>query len=126
LIQEELSSGWSRVIEHDLAGEATFPVYIDCTYRQGRYDDHGVARHGYAVDAPFIDTPQQARYHYGKRFGIEASYRLANQSRATTTSHDVALRLLLFVTSLLPQNVWRYLHWAYVASPRRGGRRLWR
>ena len=27
--------------------------------------------------------------------------------------------------SLLLQNVWRYLHWEYVATPRRGGRRLW-
>ena len=27
--------------------------------------------------------------------------------------------------SLLIQNVWRYLHWEYVATPRRGGRRLW-
>jgi len=33
-----------------------FPVYIDCTYQNGRYDDHGVARHGYAADAPFIDS----------------------------------------------------------------------
>jgi hypothetical protein len=31
---------------------------------------------------------------------------------------------LLFVVSLLLQNVWRYLHWRYVAAPRRGGRRL--
>ncbi|MFC4986687.1 ISH3 family transposase, partial [Saliphagus infecundisoli] len=31
----------------------------------------------------------------------------------------------LFVVSLLLQNVWRYLHWKYVAAPRRGGRRLW-
>jgi len=27
--------------------------------------------------------------------------------------------------SLLLQNVWRYLHYEYVATPRRGGRRLW-
>jgi hypothetical protein len=29
------------------------------------------------------------------------------------------------VVSLLLQNVWRYLHWRYVAAPRRGRRRLW-
>ncbi|ELY51677.1 transposase (ISH3) [Natronolimnohabitans innermongolicus JCM 12255] len=29
------------------------------------------------------------------------------------------------VLSLLIQNIWRYLHWVYVATPRRGGRRLW-
>jgi hypothetical protein len=124
-IQDELSRGWSRVIKHDLAGKVTFPVFIDCTYQRGRYDEHGVARHGYAVDAPFITTPREARYHYAKRFGIEASYRLAKQSLATTSSRDAGLRLLLFVVSLLLQNVWRYLHWGYVAAPRHGGRRLW-
>ena len=36
------------------------------------------------------------------------------------------MRLLYVVVSLLLQNVWRYLHWEYVATPRRGGRRLWR
>jgi len=124
-IQAELSNGWSRVIEHELAGRVSFPVFIDCVYQRGRYDEHGVARHGYAVDAPFITTPREARKHYSKRFGIEASYRLAKQSLALTSSRDAGLRLLLFVVSLLLQNVWRYLHWMYVAAPRRGGRRLW-
>jgi len=85
-IKNELSEGWGREIEHGLTTEfdgheltVEFPVMIDCTYQQGRYDEHGVARHGYAVDAPFIDTPRQARKHYSKRFGIEATYRL--QSR---------------------------------------------
>ena len=27
--------------------------------------------------------------------------------------------------SLLFQNAWRYLHWEYVATPRRGGHRFW-
>jgi len=123
-IKDELSSGWSRVIEHELAGKVTFPVYIDCVYQQGRYDENGVARHGYAADAPFIETPRDAREYYRKRFGIESSYRLARQSLALTSSRDAGLRLLLFVVSLLLQNVWRYLHWMYVAAPRRGGRRL--
>ncbi len=45
------------MIEHDLHGEIDghtwtidFPVYIDCTYQQGKYDEKGVARHGYAID----------------------------------------------------------------------------
>jgi len=45
-----------------------------------------VARHGYAADAPFIDSPRDARYHYSKRFGIESSYRLFEQAIATTTT----------------------------------------
>ena len=131
-IQQELSEGWSREIEHDLTTEfdghewtVEFPVMIDCTYRMGRYGDHGVARHGYAVNAPFIDTPRQARRHYSKRFGIEATYRLSESSLISTTVTDQTRRLLFVVISLLLQNVWRYLHWEYVATPRRGGRRLW-
>jgi len=131
-IQQELSEGWSRVIQHDLTGKldghswtVEFPVYIDCTYLNGKYDDNGVARHGYAADAPFIEIPRDARYHYSKRFGIESSYRLSEQAIATTTTRDATVRLLYVVVSLLLQNVWRYLHYEYVATPRRGGRRLW-
>ena len=94
-IQQELSEGWSREIEHDLTTEfdghewtVEFPVMIDCTYKMGRYDDHEVARHGYAVDAPFIDTPRQARRHYSKRFGIGATYRLSESSLIFTTVTD--------------------------------------
>jgi len=83
-IQQELSGRWSRVIQHDLTGKldghgwtVEFPLYIDCTYLNGKCDDHGVARHGYAADAPFIKTPRDARCHYSKRFGIESSYRLS-------------------------------------------------
>ncbi|THE63125.1 ISH3 family transposase [Salinadaptatus halalkaliphilus] len=131
-IKNELSTGWSREITHDLTtsyGEnewtVEFPVMIDCTYKNGRYGEHGVARHGYAVDALFVDEPRQARSHYSKRFGIEASYRLSESTIISTTTQDPTRRLLFVVLSLLIQNVWRYLHWEYVATPRRGGRRLW-
>ncbi|MDW7539547.1 ISH3 family transposase, partial [Haloferax volcanii] len=50
-IKRELSEGWSRVIQHSLTAKldghswtVEFPVYIDCTYQNGRYDEHGVAR----------------------------------------------------------------------------------
>ena len=131
-IQDELSRGWSRVIDHQMQTEfddhswtVEFPVYIDCTYQQGKYDEEGVARHGHAVDAPFIDTPRQARTYYSRRFGIESSYRLSERSIATTTTQNPAVRFLYVLLSFLLQNAWRYLHWEYVASPRRGARRLW-
>ncbi len=69
-IKQELSEGWSRVSEHDLTAKldshswtVEFPVYIDCTYQNGRYDEHGVARQRRSRDALFIDTPRDARYH---------------------------------------------------------------
>jgi len=54
-----------------------------------------------------------------------SSYRLFEQAIATTTTRGSTVRLLYVVVSLLLQNVWRYLHYEYVATPRRGGRRLW-
>jgi len=45
-----------------------------------------MARHGYAADAPFSETPRDARYRYAKRFSIEASYNLSEQSIATTSA----------------------------------------
>ena len=131
-IQSELDQGWSRQIEHSLSVSAAdpewtveFPVFIDCTYQQGRYDEHGVARHGYAAEADFIETPRQARYHYDKRFGIEASYRLSEQSMISTTTRNPVVWLLFVVISLLLQNAWRYLHWEFVSERSRGGRQLW-
>ena len=80
-----------------------------------------MARHGYAADAPFIDTPWQARKHYGKRFGIEATYRLSESSLISMTATDQTRRLLFVIISLLLQDVWRYLHWECVATPRQAG-----
>ena len=131
-IQRQLNRGWSRTIDHEMQAELDghswtieFPVYIDCTYQQGKYGEERVARHGYAVDAPFIDTPRQARTYYSRRFGIESSYRLSERSIATTTTQNPTVRFLYVLISFLLQNAWRYLHWEYVASPRRGARRLW-
>jgi len=76
------------VIEYELARKVRLPVYIDCVYQQGRYDEHGVARQRRSRDAPVIETPRDAREHYRKRFGIESSYRLAKQSLALTNSRD--------------------------------------
>lgn len=111
-ITRELSDGWNREIEHDLTTSVgdhewtvEFPAMIDCTYQNGRYDEYGVARHGDAADAPFIDTPRQARQHYSERFGIEATYRFSESSLISTTTKDVFKRLLFVMISLLLQNV---------------------
>jgi len=120
------------VIQHELTAKldshsrtVEFPVYIDCTYQNGRYDEQRVARHGYTANAPFIDLPRDARYHYAKRFGIEAGCRPSKQSITTTSTQSPIVGLLYVVVSLLLQNVCRYLYWMCVATPRRGGRRLW-
>lgn len=137
-IKCELNQGWSRQIDHDLttslgdhSWKVDFPIYIKANYvykepeKDGEDEIREVMRHGYAADAPFIDTPDQAQYHYSKRFGIESAYRLVEDGGiATTTSPSAVIRFVLFLVSLVLQNAWRYLHWEYVATPRRGGRRL--
>jgi IS4 transposase len=132
-INKELSEGWSRETGHDLTTEfadhgwtVEFPVMIDYPSRMCRDDEHGVGRQRRSRDAPFIDTPQQARQHYSKRFGVEATYQLSESSLIPTTATDQTRRLLFVVVSLLLwQNVWRYLHWEYAATLRRGRCRLW-
>jgi len=86
-----------------------------------------VARHGYAADAPFIDSPRDARYHYSKRFGIESSYRLFEQAIATTTTRDPTVRLLYVRGGESPLTERLAVPSLRVCgdAPRRGGRRLW-
>ncbi len=59
-----------------------------------------------------------AKRAYRRRFGIETSYRQANQGKGTTTKKDAAYRLLLFGLALLLRQVWVWLTWQ-VARARR-------
>jgi hypothetical protein len=69
-------------------------------------------------------TPQQVRARYRHRFGIETSYRCANQVRGWTTSPNPAFRFLLLGLALYMYNVWVALMWYYTQVPRKGGRYL--
>ena len=69
-------------------------------------------------------SPQQARRHYRRRFGIESSYRSAGQVRGWTTSANPAYRFVLIALSFILLNVWIHLRWLYTQVPRRGRRWL--
>ena len=69
-------------------------------------------------------TPRQVRRAYTRRFGIESSYRCANQVRGWTTSANVAYRFLLIGLSFVLTNVWVHLRWLFAQVPRRGRRKL--
>ncbi len=47
-----------------------------------------------------------------------------HQGRARTSSRSPLLRLLYVAIALLLRNLWAWLHWAVVAEPKRGGRKL--
>jgi hypothetical protein len=68
--------------------------------------------------------PQQACQVYRYRFGIETSYRCANQVRGWTTSSNPALRFLLMALALYLLNVWVALRWRFTQIPRCGRRKL--
>lgn len=64
------------------------------------------------------------RRTYRKRFGIESSYRQLHQGRARTSTHRPEVRLLYVGLALVLRNIWVWLHWAVLSSPRRGGRQF--
>lgn len=69
-------------------------------------------------------TPKQVRRVYRQRFGIETSYRCAEQLRGWTTSSNPALRFLLMGLPFILLNLWLWLRWQLAQVPRRGGRWL--
>ena len=69
-------------------------------------------------------SARQARRHYRRRFGIESSYRCANQVRGWTTSPNPAWRFVLMALAFILLNVWVHLRWLYTQIPHRGRRPL--
>ena len=69
-------------------------------------------------------SPDQARQHYRRRFGVESSYCCAGQVRGWTTSPNPAYRFVLLTLSFVLLNVWVHLRWCYAQVPRRGRRWL--
>jgi hypothetical protein len=59
---------------------------------------------------------------YRMRFAIETIYRQLQQGRIRTSSRSPLLRLFLVGLALVLRNVWVWVHYAYLATPRRGGR----
>lgn len=71
-----------------------------------------------------LRSTEWVRQTYRRRYGIESSYRQMNQSRARTTSRDPRVRLLRVGVSLILRNVWVWLHYELLSTPRRGGRQF--
>jgi putative transposase len=54
-------------------------------------------------------SAKKVQQRYGRRFGIESSYRQLGQVRASTNSRNAALRFFYLALGLLLLNVWIYL-----------------
>ena len=106
---------------HSKENEATFQVNVLVKYSKGKYKEKGIKYFAYAVHnmpMPLKNTFKE----YRKRFGIESSYRLMNQARTHTSTKKPVLRLLYIGLGLLLVNIWIYIQWTHLSTPRQGGR----
>lgn len=104
------------------AGERRVSVDL-CVLRRARRDRRGHRAFLYACGG--VRRPPTDVYRvYRLRFGVETSYRQMNQLRIRTCTPNPGLRLLFVAVALLLRNLWAWLHWAMLAEPRRGGRRV--
>lgn len=116
-------SGWAEYTLTNAAGRrATVRVCVKCRNGQGERGRHGRQRLVYAVWAIDRASTEWVRQAYRARFGIESSYRQANQARVVTATRNPLVRLFLVGVALVLRNVWVWLHWEVLSVPRRGGR----
>ena len=122
--QQCKQGGWG---EHTLAAgqkRATVSICIFCGNYRGQWKRHGRYTWVYAY---WGFTPGSTRWvadTYRLRFGIESSYRQLHEARVKTCTRSPVVRLFLVAVALILRNVWVWLHWQCLSSPRRGQRRL--
>ena len=118
-------SGWSSYCLRNAARKsATVSIAIHCRNWQGRRGRQGRQTLVYAFWGLAPKTTEWVYRIYRQRFGIETSYRQINEACIQTTTRNPVLRLLFVGIALLLRNLWVWLHWTCLASPRRGGRQL--
>jgi putative transposase len=118
-------SGWGRYTLTAADGRrATVAVCIACDNRRRRSGKRGRRTLVYAYWGFVPPSPGWVRQTYRERFAIETSYRQLHQARIRTCTRDPDVRLLFVGLALVLRNIWVYLHYAVLSSPRRGGRVL--
>jgi putative transposase len=103
---------------------ATVLICVHCRNWQGRRNRHGRQTLVYACWGVSPTTTHWVYQVYRQRFGIETRYRQLHQARIKTSTRDPQLRLLFVGIALLLRNVWVWVHWHCLSTPRRGGRQL--
>ena len=95
-------------------------ICIHCRNYNGQWDRHGRQTLVYAFWGMNPSSTQWVRQTYRKRFAIEATYRQVHQGRARTSTRNPLVRLLLMAIALILRNVWVWLHYAVLSTPRQG------
>jgi len=116
--------GWG---EHTLKSgkqSATVSICVRCGNYRGQWKRHGRYAWVYAYWGFKPATTRWVAATYRQRFGIESSYRQLNEARIKTCTRSPVVRFLFVALALLLRNVWVWLHWEVLSSPRRGRRLL--
>jgi putative transposase len=103
---------------------ATVGIGGHCRNARGQHRRPGRPTLVYAFWGMQPKTTQWVFPIYRDRFGIETSYRHLGEACIKTTTRNPTRRLLFVGIALLLRNVWVWVHWVYLATPRRGGRQL--
>lgn len=118
-------SGWAKyTLTNSEKIKATVRICIHCRNWAGQRKRRGRQTLVYAFWGVQPKTTHWVYQIYRLRFGIETSYRQLHEARIKTTTPNPQLRLLFIGIALLLRNLWVWVHWHYLASPRRGGRKL--
>jgi Transposase DDE domain len=103
--------------------KARVRICVHCRNYNGQWGRHGRQALVYAFWGIEPSSTAWVRETYRKRFAIETSYRQLHQGRARTNTRNPLVRLLLVGVSLVLRNVWVWLHYAVLSTPRRGNPR---
>jgi len=103
---------------------ARVSICVHCRNYAGQWGRHGRQTLVYAFWGLKPSSTAWVRKTYRERFAIETSYRQMQQGRARTCTRNPLVRLLLVAAALILRNVWVWLHYAVLSTPRRGCPRL--
>lgn len=118
-------SGWGKyTLTNEKGRRATVSICVKCRNRRGERGKHGREALVYAYGKLRPTSYQWVKETYRQRFAIESTYRQLGQARIRTCTQDPLLRFLYVAIALILRNVWVWLHWAVLAQPRRGQRRI--
>ena len=117
-------SGWGQHTIKAGKQSATVSICVHCSNYRGKWKKHGRYAWVYAYWGLKAQTTRWVADTYRRRFGIETSYRQLNEARIKTCTRRPQVRYLLIALALILRNVWVWLHWQRLSSPRRGGRLL--
>jgi hypothetical protein len=116
-------SGWFKYTLSDPRKRtATVQICVKCRNRRGERGKKGRDPWVYAYWGIGPKRFDWVKDTYRSRFGIETSYRQMNQCRIRTTTPRFEVRFFYVAIGFLLRNLWVWLHYAVLSSPRRGGR----